>query len=493
MNSASDAQNTVYTKPGVLTVWGCLLALAAFLPGVVAWVLVQNSSSAVAAEWAGKILLVWSCLLALGGAAGLAAWVSRRFTLQTQAAQLQALRAQDLRRLKLLQLQGDTLWRSDAEHRLLNEPTAAPAMPLWHRWGLLSPCGLDVRVDGAEGAGARVADAPALQRLLRQQGPELDCRVRELGAESAPSWRWVALACWDAQGRFGGYEGVSIPCTSAEVAGVQGDASMGGGPAAGSASLLGSLADAAQLQMATELKAQMHAQMQAQAFEAQEQASFSYTVSHDLRAPLRVVEGFARILKEDYGRLLDRIGNDHLDRVMGAASRMNSMIDSLLSLSQLSSQPLARQPVNLSQMAEFVLDELQRATPQRRVSLHVQPQMLAHGDPTLLRLVLENLLGNAWKYSSKCEQAEIRFEAQRDETADAPWIYRVSDNGAGFDMRFADRLFGVFQRLHSASDFQGTGVGLASVRRIVRRHGGEIWAESEVGAGARFYFTLPGG
>jgi len=200
-----------------------------------------------------------------------------------------------------------------------------------------------------------------------------------------------------------------------------------------------------------------------------------------------VVEGFARILKEDYGRLLDRIGNDHIDRVMGAATRMNSMIDALLSLSQLSSRPLQREGVNLSQMANLVLDELKRANPERAIECYVQPGMQVQGDPTLLRMVLENLLGNAWKYSGKRELAQIRFETRLEQ---GERIFMVADNGAGFDMRFADRLFEVFQRLHSASDFQGTGVGLASVRRIVRRHGGDIWAESEVGGGARFFFTL---
>jgi signal transduction histidine kinase len=220
---------------------------------------------------------------------------------------------------------------------------------------------------------------------------------------------------------------------------------------------------------------------------AADHESFSYTVSHDLRAPIRVVEGFTRILKEDYGRLLDRIGNDHLDRVLGAAARMNSMIDALLALSQLSTQPLARQPVNLSQLAGFVIDDLKRESPQRAVEVTIQPGLMARGDPTLLRMVLENLLGNAWKYSGKCDVARIGFEMTVHEGRE---VYVVRDNGAGFDMRFADRLFGVFQRLHSANDFQGTGVGLASVRRIVRRHGGEVWAESEVGKGARFYFTL---
>lgn len=219
-----------------------------------------------------------------------------------------------------------------------------------------------------------------------------------------------------------------------------------------------------------------------------DQASFSYTVSHDLRAPLRVVEGFTRILKEDYGRLLDRAGNDHLDRVLSAAGRMHSMIDALLALSQLSAQTLRQERVDLSLLASMVLEELRRSAPERRVETFVQPGLFVTGDPTLLRMVLENLLGNAWKYSSRLDEAAIRFECMR---RDGEPVFVVSDNGAGFDMRFADRLFGVFQRLHSASEFQGTGVGLASARRIVRRHGGDIWAESEVGKGARFYFSLP--
>jgi signal transduction histidine kinase len=215
--------------------------------------------------------------------------------------------------------------------------------------------------------------------------------------------------------------------------------------------------------------------------------AFSYTVSHDLRAPIRVVEGFTRIVKEDYGRLLDKIGVDHLDRVLGAASRMSSMIDALLDLSQLSARPLASQPVNLSQLAGFVIEDLRRNAPERSIDVHIEGGMSVQGDPTLLRIVLENLLGNAWKYTAKVRQARIWFEST---LHDGRAAYLVRDNGAGFDMRFADRLFGVFQRLHSASDFEGTGVGLASVQRIVRRHGGQIWAESEVNRGASFYFTL---
>ncbi len=215
--------------------------------------------------------------------------------------------------------------------------------------------------------------------------------------------------------------------------------------------------------------------------------SFSFTVTHDLRAPIRVVEGFTRILKEDYGRLLDRVGNDHLDRVLGAATRMNLMIDALLTLARLSAQPLAREPVNLSQMASWVVDDLQRGAPGRVAQVDIEPGLTAQGDPTLLRQVLENLLGNAWKYSARLECARISL---RRVARDGRSVFEVRDNGAGFDLRSAQRLFGLFQRLHSASDFPGHGVGLASVRRIVRRHGGEVWAESEPGRGAAFFFTL---
>jgi signal transduction histidine kinase len=214
---------------------------------------------------------------------------------------------------------------------------------------------------------------------------------------------------------------------------------------------------------------------------------FSFTLSHDLRAPIRVVEGFTRIVKEDYGRLLDRVGNDHLDRVLGAAARMNLMIDALLTLARLSSQPLARQPVNLSQLAHYVIDDLMRHHPERPAQVDIEPGLTAVGDPTLLRLVLENLLGNAWKYSARSACTSIQLCR---ELVDGRPVFVVRDQGAGFDMRSADRLFGLFQRLHSANDFPGTGVGLASVRRIVRRHGGDIWADAEPGRGANFHFTL---
>ncbi|HNG78234.1 MAG TPA: ATP-binding protein, partial [Burkholderiaceae bacterium] len=229
----------------------------------------------------------------------------------------------------------------------------------------------------------------------------------------------------------------------------------------------------------------------------EERESIAYSVSHDLRAPIRVIEGFTRIVREDYGPVLDRVGNDHLDRVLGAAARMNGMIDALLALSRLSTQPLAREQVPLSQLAQRIAQELRQQAPQRQVEFTIEPGLVARGDPTLLNSVLENLLGNAWKYSARRERAHIalrRIERQLPSEAGSAApprpVYEVSDDGAGFDMRFAQRLFSPFQRLHSASEFAGNGIGLASVRRIVQRHGGQIWAESEVDRGARFYFTL---
>ena len=215
--------------------------------------------------------------------------------------------------------------------------------------------------------------------------------------------------------------------------------------------------------------------------------SFSYTVSHDLRAPLRVVEGFAKIVQEDYGHQLDRMANEHMNRILAAAGRMNSMIDALLSMSRLSSRPIVPEKVDLSRLASAVVDELRAGSPGREVGVTVEPGLQVRGDTTLLRAVLQNLLGNAWKYTARQPRADIGLTAEHEA---GRTIYCVWDNGVGFDMRFADRLFKPFQRLHSASDFPGTGVGLASVQRIVRRHGGRIWAESEPGTGSRFYFTL---
>jgi signal transduction histidine kinase len=387
-----------------------------------------HAALVLTAFFTGVLLLVAA---ALGWHAGV------RLTRQRLAEPLREVRQQLLMQT---QLQRDWQWATDAEHRLVRwqAPQGAPSsswvgagastQQLWERFEVAEP-------------------AAQLRERLGAHQPFADLQLA--AADGSTAWRLRGLPCIDSHGHFSGYLGTARPDEPAEAA------------------------PAPQPAHAADLAA--------------EHESFSYTVSHDLRAPLRVVEGFARILKEDYGARLDRVGNDHLDRVMSAAARMNSMIDALLSLSQLSTRPLACQPVNLSQQAGYVMEELRRGAPQRELLLDIEPGLTVQGDPTLLRMVLENLLGNAWKYSGKVECPQIGFGCVQQ---GGRRVFVVSDNGAGFDMRFAERLFGVFQRLHSASDFQGTGVGLALVRRIVRRHGGDIWAESAVGEGSRFYFTL---
>ncbi len=220
---------------------------------------------------------------------------------------------------------------------------------------------------------------------------------------------------------------------------------------------------------------------------AREMESFSYSVSHDLRAPLRVVDGFATIILEDYGARLDTLGREHIQRIIAAAGRMNAMIDALLSLSRRTTRELTIEPVDLSQAAQELADELCAGDPRRAVEFHIAPDLRASGDPVLLRLVLQNLLGNAFKFSGQAPHAVIAFGYH---LVDGNDVFFVRDNGAGFDMRFAEHLFGLFQRFHSQSEFPGTGVGLATVQRIVRKHGGRVWAESEPGRGACFYFTL---
>ncbi len=216
--------------------------------------------------------------------------------------------------------------------------------------------------------------------------------------------------------------------------------------------------------------------------------AFSYTVSHDLRAPLRSIDGFSLALLEDCGDRLDGQGQDHLRRIRAAARRMSDLIDDLLELSRVGRWELLRQQVDLSALARDVVGELRQSAPERAARVVVQDGLVVDGDPRLLRVVLENLLGNAWKFTGKV--AEPMIEVGADETQ-APATYFVRDNGAGFDMAHVGQLFAPFRRLHSAADFSGTGIGLATVQRIVERHGGRVWAEGEVGRGATVSWTLP--
>ena len=371
------------------------------------------------------------------------------------AASLQVtLRAEQQHRLALEQLHDGVLWQCDAT-MVVVQARPARGLPLSHwsceQWsgkGLLSLFA-EIKPQGpAPDATDHSAISPSLMALTAARGlvlshpvalqlaPPLDTVICELSASPVH----------DGQGRFAGYVGTLC-------------------------ALRGTL----KTEPTTEPSSHVDA------------LSFGFTLSHDLRAPVRVVEGFTRIIKEDYAHQLDRVGLDHLDRVMGAAARMNQMIDAMLAVAKLSTQPVARQAVNLSQLANFVVEDLRRGEPDRQINIDIEAGLIVQGDPTLLRQLLDNLLGNAWKYTQRASQPSMQLlrEQQGGEV-----VYVVKDNGAGFDMRSVDRLFGLFQRLHSANDFPGTGVGLASVRRIVARHGGRIWALAEPGQGAAFHFTL---
>lgn len=215
--------------------------------------------------------------------------------------------------------------------------------------------------------------------------------------------------------------------------------------------------------------------------------AFAYSVSHDLRAPLRAIDGFSQALLEDYGNQLDPVGLDYLRRVRAAAQRMAELIDDLLKLSRVSRLPLQSADVNLSRLAEEIVAALRERQPERKVDVIIEPGLLARGDPGLLRTALENLIENAWKYTRHTEAARIEIGCTR---TDVETVFHVRDNGVGFDMRYAENLFTPFHRMHPASEFEGTGIGLATVQRIIQRHGGRIWAQASPSQGASFFFTL---
>lgn len=219
----------------------------------------------------------------------------------------------------------------------------------------------------------------------------------------------------------------------------------------------------------------------------QELEAFSYSVAHDLRSPLRVIDGFSRIILKDHKGTLDAAGQDYFQRIQGSANRMSQLIDALLTLSNVMRTGITREEVDMSAAAAMIAEEFERSEPGRKASFAIAGGLKAKGDPSLLRLVLENLIGNAWKFTSKQEEARIEVGSQMEA---GRTVFFVRDNGAGFDMQYADRLFNPFQRLHAETEFPGTGIGLATVQRVIQRHGGRIWAVGQKDRGATFYFTI---
>jgi PAS domain S-box-containing protein len=215
--------------------------------------------------------------------------------------------------------------------------------------------------------------------------------------------------------------------------------------------------------------------------------SFSYSVSHDLRAPLRSIDGFSSLILKKYHDRLDEVGKDFFMRVIHASQQMGNLIDDMLKISRITRVEMNKEMTNLSEMAAAIVSDLQSSQPERVASIHIQPGMIAKVDPSLMQIALQNLLENSWKYSRNQSVTQIEFGIL---ISNNKTVYFIRDNGVGFDMKYVDKLFGAFQRLHSTAEFEGTGIGLATVQRIIRRHAGKIWAEGEVNHGAAFYFTL---
>jgi signal transduction histidine kinase/HAMP domain-containing protein len=216
--------------------------------------------------------------------------------------------------------------------------------------------------------------------------------------------------------------------------------------------------------------------------------AFSYSVSHDLRAPLRSIDGFSQALQEDYGEKVEGQGKDYIRRIRAATQRMADLIDALLTLSRVTRSEIRLEEVNLSRLARTIATDLQKIQPDRQAEFIIAEGLTANGDARLLRIVMENLIGNAWKFTSKKKNVCIELGSLKQD--DGKLAYFIKDNGAGFDMAYADKLFGAFQRLHGTEEFSGTGIGLATVQRIIHRHGGRVWAEGEPEKGATFYFTF---
>ncbi|HAZ14721.1 MAG TPA: hypothetical protein DCY86_18170 [Bdellovibrionales bacterium] len=215
--------------------------------------------------------------------------------------------------------------------------------------------------------------------------------------------------------------------------------------------------------------------------------AFSYSVSHDLRAPLRGLDGFSQALLEDYKDKLDDKGKEYLGYVRSSSQQMAQLIDDLLNLSRMTRSELHRELVNLSELVHGLVELLRKTNPERHAEFRIADSLTAFVDRRLIKIALENLLNNAWKFTNKCAKTIIEFGSLEYEGGKA---FFIRDNGAGFDMSYASKLFGAFQRLHAAAEYPGTGIGLATVRRIINRHGGKVWAEGNVGQGATFYFTL---
>lgn len=310
-----------------------------------------------------------------------------------------------------------------------------------------------------------VAFSAALGGLLNGDIPVLDAQQRYLRHDGDPVWMHVNVAVMrDPQGAP-----TSLVVHLRDLTGER---------------------EAAHAQQALQVTLQRRLDRQGDDLQAlnQQQESFAYGISHDLRTPLRAIDGYAALLADHPGATLDDSARGYLQRIRGASNSMTGLIESLLDLSHVNRAPLKPEAVDMSMLAGWIGAELQDADPDRRADIRVAPGLHAHGDERQLKLLLAKLLGNAWKFSRDCEQVQIQVDGQ---VRDGRLLLQVRDHGAGFDMRYADKLYQPFQRLHGPEQGGGSGLGLAIARRIVERHHGRLWAQSETGAGSTFHVELP--
>ena len=372
---------------------------------------------------------------------------------------LERLRESEERFRSLTALSSDWYWEQDEQFRFTAESKSAEATvgtPFSERrghtpWGL-SNVGVS---DEAWAAHRALLEAHKPFRDFELGRPRPDGRIAWVSVSGEP--------ILDERGNFLGYRGATRDITARKEA----EANV------------------------QSLNAELERRIAELELANREMESFTYSVSHDLRAPLRALDGFARLLVTEYDKALDDDARGYLGRISANAARMGQLIDDLLDLSRTMRTRMDRRDVDLSRVVVELAAELRESDRGRQVELVIAPQARAEGDPRLLRIVLQNLLDNAWKFTQKHARARIEFGVQRD--AKGRRVFFLRDDGAGFDMAYGDKLFGPFQRLHRVDEFPGTGIGLATVQRIVHRHGGTVWAEGEVGKGATFYFTLEEG
>jgi PAS domain S-box-containing protein len=372
-----------------------------------------------------------------------------------------ALRESEQRFRDVVDAAGDFVWETDAQERFVYLSKQAEQILGYPHNDLIGR------------RASRVIAPEERERLkswfceqVRAHKPFRALEHRVLRADGSPGWQRISgVPIIDDQGRFQGYRGTGLDITDRKRI------------------------EARLEQLNEELEHRVRARTAALEAANRELEAFSYSVSHDLRAPLRSIEGFAAILQETQGERLDGEGARCLERIRAATMRMSELIEALIMLARIARFDLVPQPVDVSAVAHECVEELQRHAPQRQVEVSIEPGLAVSADRYLVHSLLENLLGNAWKFTARTAQARVELAKAGQDAGYVQLVVR--DNGVGFDPTQAERLFAPFQRLHREADFPGTGIGLATAKRIVERHGGRIWAESAPGRGTAFYFTLP--